>query len=207
MDRIFRYLPHVALALAAALVVWLGRDKQSLLAENAQLRERILSPYPGMYMPAFRTATLDGAPVTVGEAASGERQVLFVFTTTCQYCKATLPAWSRIAREARTPGGAAPTVLGVSLDSVDVTRKYAAEHRLGYPVVRMADPKLVAMYRAGSVPLTLVLDEQGRTIHSRLGEISAPAAIDSVIAAVRWKPTTPAPAPAAAAEAGKQATR
>lgn len=203
MDRFFRYLPHVALAAAAVLVVVLGRQKSALVDENSRLRERILSPYPGMYVPSFRTATLDGAPVVIGEAPAGARQVLFVFTTTCQYCKATLPAWKRIAAESRTAEGGKPAVLGISLDSVDVTRKYTADHKLTYPVAQLTDPKLIAMYRAGSVPLTLVLDEQGRTIHSRVGEISTPAAIDSVITAVRWKPAPPP----AAAPTGQQASR
>lgn len=204
MDRFFRYLPHVALAAAAVLVVVLGRDKRSLLDENTKLRERISAPYAGMYMPSFQTATLDGAPVTIGEAP-GTRQVLFVFTTTCKFCKATLPAWQRIAAEARTPDGQRPAVLGITLDSVDVSRKYVADNRLPFPVVRLVDDKLVSMYRAGSVPLTLVLDDKGRTIHSRLGEISTPEAIDSVIAAVRWKPQPPAAAAQPAAE--KQAAR
>jgi hypothetical protein len=88
-------------------------------------------------------------------------------------------------------------VYGVSLDSVDVTRRYAARNALPYPTIRFPEEKLVSMYRAGAVPLTLVLDETGRTVYSRLGEISTPAAIDSVIAAVKEKPQPRRSAPAA----------
>ncbi|MBV9109632.1 MAG: TlpA family protein disulfide reductase, partial [Gemmatimonadetes bacterium] len=118
-------------------------------------------------------------------------QVLFVYTTTCPYCKATLPAWKRITAVADTMTAAKAQVYGVSLDSADVTRRYAQANALPYPTVRFPEERYVSMYRASAVPLTLVLDERGRTVYAHVGEISAPAVIDSVLDAV--KRTDPRP--------------
>lgn len=195
------WLAYAALVIAAALVVVLGKQKRDLISQVETLRQAIREPRPGMFMPTFTTSTLDGRPVTIGSLPAEGRQVLFVYTTTCPYCLATLPAWKRIAATVDTIRRPRAEVYGVSLDSVEVTRQYSERHALPYPTIRFPEDKLVAIYRAGAVPLTLVLDEQGRTIYSRLGELKGEAAIDSVISAVYWRPPPrpqPAPAPAAA---------
>lgn len=193
-DRFFRVLPYAALAVAAALVVVLAVQKRKLIrqVETAQyeLREARTTPIRGMWMPAFQASTLEGEPATIGEVpgeAAG-RQVLLMYTTTCPYCLSSIPAWKQIKAAADTMTSVRAAVYGVSLDSVNVTRDYIAKHRLPYPTVRFPDEKVAGMYRAGTVPVTLVLDERGRAIYSRTGELKNPAAIDSVIQAIRWRP-------------------
>ena len=196
-DRIFRVLPYVALALAAVLVVVLGQQKRDLInqVEKAQydLREARTTPLRGMWMPAFQAPTLEGQPATIGEVPGDSvgRQVLLMYTTTCPYCLSSIPAWKQIKAAADTMTSVRAAVYGVSLDSVNVTRDYIAKHQLPYPTVRFPNEKLAGMYRAGTVPVTLVLDENGRAIYSRTGELKEPAAIDSVMQAIRWRPAPP----------------
>jgi peroxiredoxin len=202
MDRTMRILPYAALVVAAALVVVLGQQKRGLIGQYNDLQQRyyraLREPLPNSFLPAFQTATLDGRPVTIGQLPQSGRQVLFVYTTTCPYCKASLPAWRRIASVADTLSSPRAQVYGVSLDSADATRKYEVANRLPYPSVRFPEQKLISMYRAGAVPMTLVLDQNGRTVYSRVGELRAPAAIDSVLTALRQKDPPPAPARPAA---------
>jgi len=204
-DRISRNLPYVALLAASLLVVVLGVQKRRLDDQVSDLRGQVTralrEPTRGMYMPAFNTATLDGRPATIGSAPGAGRQVLLVYTTTCRYCLASLPSWKKIATTLDTLSAVRAEVFGVTLDSVEATRKYAQRHALPYPTVRFPDDKVTSMYRAAAVPVTLVLDEQGRTIYSRVGQLSDQVAIDSVIAAVKWKPQ-----PRPAAPAGRAAT-
>ena len=194
-DRLSRALPFVALTVAAVLVVVLGQQKRKLVRENEEWRRRyqeaVTQPIRGQYLPPFQTATLDGQPVSVGELPSEGRQVLLVYTTTCQFCLSTIPAWKKLTAAVDTIRSIPATVYGLSLDSVDVTRKYIAQHGLPYPTIRFPNDRMVNLWRAGSVPLTLVVDEQGRTIYSRLGEIKAQATIDSIVDAVRWRPPPP----------------
>jgi peroxiredoxin len=194
-DRLFRILPYLALAAAAVLVVVLGQQKRSLIEQveqtQYQLRQARTEPMRGMWMPAFQAPTLEGQAATIGEVPGEGRQVLLMYTTTCPYCLSSIPAWKQIKAAADTMTSMRTAVYGVSLDSVDVTRKYIAQHGLPYPTVRFPDEKVAGMYRAGTVPVTLVLDERGRAIYSRTGELKDPAAIDSVMQAIRWRPTPP----------------
>lgn len=203
-DRIQRILPYAALTLAAVLVVVLGQDKRELIGKVEDLqtkyREAVTQPRPGMFMPAFQTTTLDGQPATVGQLPAEGKQVLFVYTTTCRFCKSTLPTWKRLSALLDTMQAPKVQVFGVSLDSLEATKKYSAEYALPYPTVSFPEDKLVQMYRAGTVPLTLVLDNEGRTVYSRVGEITQQATFDSIVAAVKLKPQ-PRPQPGQAAPA------
>jgi len=194
-DRIVRILPYAALAVAAVLVVVLGQQKRDLIeqVEKARydLREARTTPMRGMWMPAFQAPTIEGQAATIGQVEGEGRQVLLMYTTTCPFCLSSIPAWKQIKATADTMTSMRTAVYGVSLDSVNVTRDYIAQHRLPYPTVRFPDEKVAGMYRAGTVPVTLVLDERGRTIYSRTGELKDPAAIDSVMQAIRWRPTPP----------------
>lgn len=191
-DRLFRILPYVALAAAAVLVVVLGQQKRDLIEQvektQYQLRQARTEPMRGMWMPAFQAPTLEGQPATIGELPAEGRQVLLMYTTTCPYCLSSIPAWKEIKAAADTMTSVRAAVYGVSLDSADVTRQYIAKHRLPYPTVRFPDEKVAGMYRAGTVPITLVLDERGRAIYTRTGELRSRAAVDSVMQAIRWRP-------------------
>lgn len=208
-DRIYRILPYAALAVAAALVVLLGWQKRGLITDlekaQYQLREARTMPIRGMWMPAFQAPTLEGQQATIGQAPGEGRQVLVMYTTTCPFCLTSIPAWKQIKAATDTMKSVRAAVYGVSLDSVNVTREYIAKHQLPYQTVRFPDEKVAGMYRAGTVPVTLVLDEQGRTIYSRTGELKDPVAIDSVMQAIRWRPA-PQPADSARPAApGQQA--
>lgn len=138
-------------------------------------------------MPTFRTATLQGDSVTIGERADGGRQVLVVFTTTCPYCRASLPAWKRLTALADTMSSPRVEVLGVALDSSRATiDRYAAEHTLPYRIVQFPQPKLAALYRSQRVPVTMVLNGDGRVIFARVGVVDTQAAEDSIVEAIRW---------------------
>jgi len=196
-DRMNRILPYAALAAAAVLVVLLAMQKRGLIQEiektRYDLRQARTEPIRGQYFPAFTAATLDGRQTTIGELPAPGKQVLLMYTTTCPYCLSSIPAWKQLTASVDTMRSVQTTVYGVSLDSLDVTRQYIARHQLPYPTLRFPTEKLQRIYRAGTVPLTLVLDEQGRAIYSRVGELRSQAAIDSVMAAVRWVPPPPAP--------------
>jgi peroxiredoxin len=191
-DRIANALPYIALAAAAALVVLLGVQKHSLIKQvedtQVQLRRARTEPLPGQYMPAFTAQTLEGGTATIGQLPAEGRQVLLMYTTSCPFCLSSIPAWKQITAAVDTMKGTHAVVYGVSLDSVDATRQYITKHGLPYPTLRFPDAKVSSMYRAGTVPVTLVLDEQGRTIYSRTGELKEEIAIDSVIAAIQWRP-------------------
>lgn len=183
-----------ALVLALGLVVILGRRLDALGAEYHKVRRLASRLHAGSVVPAFRAATLDGDSVTIGEAPGPDtRQVLFVLTTTCPYCKATLPVWARIADSLNRLPNHAIQVIAISLDSVEATRRYVAENGLAYPVVTFPTPKLKRLYRAGTIPETVVLDKDGRVLHARTGLLTVPAVLDSIYKAATLPLRAPTP--------------
>jgi len=177
-----RLLP-LALGLACVLVVVLALQNRALGRKQSDLVLRTASPHPGLFVPTASLRSLDGEHVTIGEPRPGGQQILFVFTTTCQYCLASLPAWESIATRARStrPG---VEVYGVSLDSVDATRQYVATHSLSYPTVLFPPGKLPSLYRTRNVPLTMIIDADGRVAYARVGMLSEQTVVDSVLAAM-----------------------
>jgi len=122
VPRSSRLASPLALAIAALLVVFLAFQNRTLREELRTLRRRAERPYPGLVVPTFRAVTLVGDSVMIGEGVPGVRQVLFIFNTTCGFCRGTLPYWSSIADELVTEERREVEVYGMSVDSQAETR-------------------------------------------------------------------------------------
>lgn len=176
--RLKPLLMPAALAVASILVVVLAMRVRALNGQNAELVKYATRPYAGMFVPAFASSTTDGAAMSVATPQHG-RQVLFIFNRTCPYCRASIPAWTRIAAEAEAAGGRGAAV-GLSLDPPDSAQAYAARHGLRYPVAAFPDRRTAALYRTRLVPVTMVVDSGGRVLLARIGELREGPAADSV---------------------------
>jgi|SRR5258708_6973349 len=192
LDRMRTVVLAGGLLVALALVVVLGIETRSLRAAYQDLGNRAREPHAGIFVPTFRAAALRGDSLTVGEMRGSGRQVVFVLTTTCPYCRASLPAWRKITSDADTVRSTHVEVLGISWDSIEPTRRYAADHGLRFPIVRFPERKLGVLYRARAVPVTIVLDSMGRVLFGHVGVLTDALARDSVWPAIRFRPTPPA---------------
>lgn len=193
MPRRLRPAPLMAVALlaASALVVVLAQRHRRLTEAYRTLRLRTSLPSTGAVVPTFRARTLTGDSITIGEGPDPlARQVLFVLTTSCPFCRQTLATWARIADSVATLGPGEVVVAAISLDSLSLTRDYVRQHQLRYPVVLFPAAKLRRLYRASAVPQTLVLDHEGRILYARTGLLEPQAVVDSVFAAVSPPPRT-----------------
>ena len=182
-QSIFTRALSLALAVSLALVLLLARRVGALGADIRELRRQLGSLQPGALVPTVATTTLTGDTVTIGrQADSTARQVLFILTTTCPYCRATQQIWTEMADSFRR---ASPViqVIGVTLDSLERTRAYADSLQLPYPIAPFPERKLVDLYRARLVPQTVVLDAEGRVLHARIGLLGPGPGLDSVYAA------------------------
>ena len=182
-----------ALALLALVALLLVRQNRSLRDTLREQRSLARSPRSLAYLPAFRSISLKGDSMTVGERTDGGRQVLFVFRTTCPFCEASLPEWRRVAAVLDTLSQPHTDVIAIALDTnARALDDYVRRHELLYPIVRFPSVKFQAMYRASAVPATIVLNSEGRVVYAHLGVLDTRAVSDSVLAAVRYKSTTTA---------------
>jgi peroxiredoxin len=170
----------VATIMASVLIAVLAIQKRELQERVAELWADAQLPQVGTYLPTLALATLDGDPVQLGQGNAP--QILVVLTTTCPYCLASLPTWEALADSALTVGA---RFVGIVLDSVTKAVAYRQEHQLAFPLVVFEERRQRALYRAGTVPQTLVLDREGRVRHAAFGVFDRPTAVDSVLATVR----------------------
>jgi peroxiredoxin len=168
--------------LGALLVVALAVEVRQLRPLRSELLRQRTFPHAGQWLPTTRVASLDGDSLTIAWADEGQAQVLIGFTTTCPYCRESMPKWRALAsRVAAIPGA---DVLWVSGSSVDSTRDWATREAPQHPVVRLPDAKTQRVMRFHTVPLTVVVDRYGRVVYSHSGAVRTTAVVDSVVDAV-----------------------
>lgn len=185
VQRLYRLWPH-ALALAAVLLVAiLTLQNRALRRQLSVARSKLVLPHVGMVVPGFRGTSLTGESIAVAEPAPDERQVLLIFTTTCAFCMQALPTWQRIEQALSSDTSATARVIGISLDSLEQTREYVRVNSLRFPVLLLTDERTRAVYRMKAVPITMVLDGDGRVLHTRMGAPLGDQAVDSILAAAR----------------------
>lgn len=166
-----------SLILGTALVVALGVELREARAAYTDLARRSHVLQPGMYAPLLDLHTLDGTQTTIGSDNAGRCQVLLIFNTSCEFCRASVPDWNELAR--RAVAEASVVVFGVSLDPPAATRRYLDTHRALYPGVVLPDQRSRSLLRAGTVPQMLLVSSAGRVLFSRPGVPTA-GAMDSL---------------------------
>jgi len=172
----------VALVASSTLVVVLALQKRSLSERQRDLMVRMRDPYPGLYVPVIYTMTVAGDSVRLGDPGTGRYQLSFVFGTTCDFSEASLPAWKDIAL--KLAGNAHVDIVGVSVDGVEETRAFVAEHDIPFPVVSFTDGRLRALYRTYVVPQTVIVIGDGKVTYAKVGAVTDGAVTDSIIASV-----------------------
>lgn len=168
-------------AAALILVAVLSLQNRSLRDELTDVRLRQATPQEGEFLPAFEARTVgDGRGLRIAGGEPDDRQVLFVFRTTCSFCEASLPAVNRLARQLSEEG---IPLIGIALDSIDDARAYQVTKGLHFPVTTFPDVRVRRLYRVGRVPATLVVSGDGRIVHARIGVMDRTSTVDSVAAA------------------------
>jgi peroxiredoxin len=190
MSKVERILLYVGLAAATFLIFRVTSDYRTLADTHTELRQRLQWPHAGYSVPTFTGETIDGGSITLGEREDG-RQFVFFFSTTCEFCLASLPAWKQITETSRTHEDL--EVVAVAVDRDGAIRQYRDRHGLTFPITTFPSDKLARLYRAGNVPLIALLNSSGRVLYSRVGVLDEGAALDSVLTALRELPVAEDP--------------
>lgn len=86
-------------------------------------------------------------------------QLLFVFTTTCPFCKKNLDNWKKLSEIAKEKNIA---VVGIALDLPDSTAKYMSANKIDFNVLFPADVNAYRQkYKLLGVPKTILRDSSG----------------------------------------------
>lgn len=157
------------------IIVALGFELFVLAKQNEELKERREMFAVGSLKvgDAFIVRNLNPMSATTNTpSAIGSRQVVFVFSTTCRYCKANIEMWQIIALEGKKHNVA---VFAVSVDSLSKTARYVEDNPgIAYDVFVPSDIREFAKEnRVSGVPITILRSPLGIVENYWLGALSA----------------------------------
>ena len=189
-----KWIVGVLFAVLMVTLVLQSLGTRQLQTSVREWKRRAQWPAAGVGFPPLATHALSGEVRVVG-AGPTKAQIIAVFTTSCPYCKASVPTWQVLS--AVTDTSSVMEMVWLSLSPRDSTENYVREHALpSTKVVIDPEKKLMLAARIRGVPLTLVVDSAGIIRHVFAGALTAIQA-DSALLAARTPraPGTTAPRP------------
>lgn len=158
----------LSLGLLLSLGLWLAvtanRSETTRLASNSRPRERLV--YVGMVLPEL-PVLLDDNAVPLGSLVPNGGVIAFV-TTTCEYCRASLPMFSRLDEETSVLG---LPFYAISLHDPERTRAFVSTHKIAWPVLAVVNPG-ASLDVIDAIPLTVVVSASGVLAHVEYGLIT-----------------------------------
>jgi len=122
--------------------------------------------------PDFVLLDAKGAEVQLSQL-KGQVVLLDFWATWCGGCKQEIPWYLEFDAKYRRRG---LTSIGVAMDDEGwkTVTPWLAEHPISYSIV-IADPAIIKSYALTSLPVTLLIDRQGRIADSHLGVVAKDA--------------------------------
>ena len=116
----------------------------------------------------FSFKNIEGKKVALSEF-KGKVVILDFWATWCVPCKAEIPGFIELKKKYGEKG---LEIVGLSVDdSLETARKYATEMKMNYPVL-LAEGKediLKAYDPIPSIPVSIIIDRQGKIVARHLG--------------------------------------
>jgi peroxiredoxin len=165
------FLRNLAIVLVTMCPLLASQATPQLAQPTPQLRQP--APRVGQPAPDFSLNDSTGLPVKLS-AYKGKVVLLDFWATWCGGCKVEIPWYVEFENRYRNDGLAA---IGVSMDEDGwkSVKPFLEENKLNYPVV-IADQDLSKRYGGlPSLPMTLLIDRNGRIAESHAGMVDKDA--------------------------------
>jgi peroxiredoxin len=93
---------------------------------------------------------------------NGKSKILFLFSTTCPFCKENLGKWNNLYSTSKNPN---IDILGISLDSKERTEKLILDSSIVFPVLVSPQIKWFSQKnKITGVPITLLVNDSGMVL-------------------------------------------
>jgi len=122
--------------------------------------------------PDFTLPTANGASVRLSRY-HGKVVLLDFWATWCHGCKTEIPWYMEFSRKYKKSGLA---VIGVAMDDEGwkLVKPFISEKKMNYPVV-VGNEDLAKRYSVSEMPVTLLIDRQGKIALSHTGVVDKDA--------------------------------
>jgi thiol-disulfide isomerase/thioredoxin len=120
--------------------------------------------------PAFTVKDLDGREISPA-SLRGKVVIVNFWATWCGPCRAEIPDLVTLQEKYKDT----LQVIGISEDEagVEVVRRFAAEHKINYPVV-MTTPEIEKRYPGiSALPTSFIIDRESRVVQKHVGMLTA----------------------------------
>ena len=123
---------------------------------------------PRKAAPVFSLTDASGTPVRLSDY-KGQVVLLNFWATWCHGCKTEIPWYMDFQKKYKAQGF---TVVGASMDDEGwkVVKPFVKEKKLNYPVV-IASDELAKQYGLREMPLSVLIDRDGRIADSHSGVV------------------------------------
>ena len=120
--------------------------------------------------PAFTLKDLDGREISPA-SLRGKVVIVNFWATWCGPCRAEIPDLVALQEKYKDT----LQVIGISEDEagVDVVKRFAAEHKINYPVA-MTTPEIEKLFPGiSALPTSFILDRESRVVQKHVGMLTA----------------------------------
>lgn len=164
MSRPAAYLPVLVVAAAA---LWAGLSLNRAVAPSP-----ISDPAAVSQLMVLRLADASGVVQPMAQW-KGRIIVVNFWATWCPPCREEMPGFERLSRKFAAKG---VQFVGISIDSVEKVRSFAAEAGITYPLL-IGDAAAFDLVRglgnpSQGLPFTIILDRTGAPLRLKLGRMS-----------------------------------
>jgi peroxiredoxin len=154
------FLHMAVVGLAAEVFVLSAQNKKLKGSGNLSVFEALKVGDP-FHLPALKA--VQGNAVIHNEG----RKLVFLFTTTCPWCKENIQNWKIIHEVARTKN---IEILGISLDDQEKSASYSTLNRLTYPVFTTDNREdFKKENQISIIPLTVLISPLGKVEGTWIG--------------------------------------
>lgn len=167
----------IAVVLAVAYSVKVSRKNSALQTREREYSGTLCGPQTtqiGDIVPAFKTVDLQGRQAEV--IYDGTRKsLLFIFSPMCGTCEHEIPLWSALAPIAASKKF---TVRGISIDSLEDSRKNVIGKNISFDVLIMPSMPIRRAYRVVSIPQVMIVSEHGTVEWAHYGAMTQEKVVD-----------------------------
>lgn len=127
----------------------------------------IVSPVPTELAPDFQLTTLRGQPITL-HTLQGRWIIINFWATWCIPCRNEMPYLQTLADQHADQ----LTVLGVNMrEKPTEIQSFVDEMQVHFPILMQPDDAMLLAYAVRKLPLTIVVDPDGRMIYHQFGPL------------------------------------